>query len=188
MPSGQKQRFAANVAAQFAKRDDRPGERDRTDEHAEENLDLVDGHFDAGEVCIGGQIARETDQDCRRADEAVQNGDELGHAGHRHAGRDDRTNGCAHRDRAGQKTDGGRVVVKLGDCGQRRRQHGNEHADDAKRVAAPRRGLRGQTAKAQDEQHARRKIGNRNEGCLHGKPTCETSSTCAASPENRPRC
>ena len=41
VPPGQQQRLAAERAAQLAERDDRAGEGDRADEHADEDLDLV---------------------------------------------------------------------------------------------------------------------------------------------------
>ena len=47
MPAGQQQRLAADQALQLAERDHRSGERHRADEHAEEDLGLVDPRFDA---------------------------------------------------------------------------------------------------------------------------------------------
>ena len=43
----QEQRLAADDALELAEGDDRAGEGDRADEHADEDLDHVDARFDA---------------------------------------------------------------------------------------------------------------------------------------------
>ena len=90
VPPGQQQRLAADRAAQLAERDHRAAERHGADQDADEDL---------AQVCAAvgrprrrparGRLAM-PDQHRGRADEAVQDRDELGHGRHRDARREDR--------------------------------------------------------------------------------------------------
>ena len=84
----QHQRVGLDPRRQLEERDDRAGEGDRADEDADHDLGGVDAEQVAGdlgllvEVRLDREVAVPADQDGGEADEAVQDRDQLGHAGH----------------------------------------------------------------------------------------------------------
>ena len=102
--------------------------------------------FGAFEVRRGIERDREADQHRGRADEAVEDGDQLRHRRHLHARRQGRADGATagqHREQDGIARD-----PRPQDGGD----HGDRHAGDAEQVAAPRGFLLGQPAEAEDEE------------------------------------
>jgi hypothetical protein len=81
VPGGQHQRGGLDARAQLEERHDRAGERHRTDEHPEEDLDVVD-RGQRTRQALGAEVGVEPDEHGRQADEAVQHRDQLGHLGH----------------------------------------------------------------------------------------------------------
>ena len=84
MTPRQQQRLAPDHPLEFAPRDDRPCERQRPDEDAEEGLNVVDRLVDADELDGGRHVVADADEHRSGTNEAVQDGHQLRHVGHRH--------------------------------------------------------------------------------------------------------
>ncbi|MNV11805.1 hypothetical protein D3C71_1023840 [compost metagenome] len=143
----QHQWFRRNLAAQFAKRHDRPGEGHCTDEDPEEHfgqMNIDQNRFHARFVI---QVAVKAYQHRRQTDKAVQNRDQLWHLGHFHTFRQTNTN---------RTTDDHRHQDPRDVTGIRPEDGGNQcdrHTRDTKVVPALRRFVFGkprQTANKQD--------------------------------------
>ena len=183
MPAGHQQRLAADQALQLAERDHRSGKGHRADEHAEEDLGLVDARFDAVQGLRMIHGGRDADQHRRQADKAVQGRDQLRHRRHFDARREQRADRAADHERAGED----RVAVDPRT--ERRHQHRDRHAEHAEHVAAARRFLRRQPAEAENEKQSGGEIRDRDEGLRHSGsclchlrllwPICGTFSACA---------
>ena len=180
MPPRQQQRLTADLAGELAECDHRTREGDGTDEDAEVDLDEVDG---LGRTLVdhgGVDIARESDQAGGEADQAVHQGDELGHLGHLHGARGVEADRAADDQRA---DDPGQALGEFDARPEDRGQHGERHAHHAEQVAAARGlGVR-ETAEAQDEEDGSAQVGDGGEvfgehAC--GSLTCGTSRACDA--------
>ena len=84
MPPGQHQRFAADRAAKFQKRDDRAGKRDRTDADADKDLAECRFFSPPSSCACGPEIGRKPNQHRRQPDKAVQYRHQLRHRRHLH--------------------------------------------------------------------------------------------------------
>ena len=133
VPRRQQQRLAADDALQLAEGHDRSGEGDRAHEHADEDLDLVDARFHAGQTGGRAERRREAHEHRRGPDEAVEDGDELRHGRHLDARGEHRADAAADGEHAHQQTVAGHPRAEHG---HRDRQ---QHPDDAEQVAATRR-------------------------------------------------
>ena len=180
MPRGQQQRFAADLAGELAEGDHRTREGDGADEDAEIDLDAVDGLRSAFVEDGGVDEACESDQAGGEADQAVHQGDELGHLGHLHGARG------VEADRAADDQcadDQGQALGELDARTEDRGEHGERHANHAEQVAAAcALGVR-ETAEAQDEKDGGAQIGDGGE--IFGEHTggsliCGTSRACDA--------
>ena len=149
VPAGQFLCLAINLAGQLAEGNDRTGERDRTDEHAEEDFDLEDGHQRSrgvGQlVCEYGGKSRErvagglvhagnpaefdlgivADEHGGEADEGVECRNQLRHLGHLNAARDI----VAEHGTAGDHQQDDEPVADI--RSKDGRGDGKAHADDA---------------------------------------------------------
>ena len=183
VPARQQQRFAADEALQLPERDDRSGERDGADEDADEGLDLVHARFDAGEGMTRIERDRQPHEHRGEPDKAVQDGHHLRHRRHADARREQRADGAANRQHREQQ----RVVGNART--ERRGDDRDHHPHDAVEIAAPRRLLRRQPAKAEDEEDPGDEIRNRDEGLWQHRwwPSDGTSAASAASRGSRRR-
>ena len=175
VPSGKKQRLAADIAGELAERDHGTGEGHGADQHADVNLDLVNGFFGAGELHRRIDVAGVTDRAGGEADQAVHQSHQLGHLRHAHRAGGIKPNGGADQHGAGDPADTGRGDSRPGNGGG----DGDCHAYHAEHVT-PARGFRvGQPAKAQDEQYCGSHIGSRCEILIHCRPPiCGTLRAC----------
>ncbi len=160
----QQQRLAANLARELAESDDRPRERDGTDQDADVDLHLVDRLLGLGREHGGGvDVAREAHQAGGQTDQAVHQRHQLRHLRHLHLLRREEADGAAEDERA----DDPRITGWRDARPEHRGQHGDGHADHAEQVAAAR-GLRvGQAAQAQDEQDRGADVGDGGEARGH---------------------
>ena len=130
MARRQDHRLAADLSGQLAEGDHRARERHRADQDTEIGLDVVDGQLDAFEVRRRVHEVREADEDSRETDQAVQNGNKLGHLGHLHATREDEADTAA-----GEQCQHQLDIVLRHDTKDGREQR-DRHTDDAVPVAA----------------------------------------------------
>ena len=101
------------------------------------------------------QISCKPNQHSRQAHEAVQDCHQLRHRSHGDFGGQYSANHCPHH----QATQQYRVLGdQVAAC---RGHHGNRHAHDAEDIATPRGFLAAEPAKAQNEEHGRNQVGNR---------------------------
>ena len=105
--------------------------------------------------------AGEADEDRRESDQAVQDGDELGHLGHLHAAREDEADAAADQQRQHQ------LDIVLRDDAEDGREQRDRHTDDAVPVAASCGLLVRQSAQREDEQNRRGDVGNGNDTCTN---------------------
>ena len=134
VPLRKHERCGLHALREFHERDDRTGERDSTDEDAQEHL----GGVDRGErpLVLGtgleeGVVAHEYGGD---ADETVQHRDEFGHAGHLNRPCTPRTDHTAdrHCNDGEAECDGQRSLALeyfgVPRCKDKRRRQGETHA------------------------------------------------------------
>ena len=107
MTSGNRERFAGDPPVQFAKRDDTACKGNTTNEHTEENFNLMNPflhprlfdvnwrHGDVGRV----QLITEAYEHSSQTHETMQDGHQLGHRGHLNSMGDKDTNACPDHDR-----------------------------------------------------------------------------------------
>ncbi len=173
----QHQRLGREPPVELAPRDDRAGEGHRADEHADDHLGAVDAQQRRGEARRDGfdqrarldlEVAVPAHQDRGEADEAVEQRDQLGHAGHRHPVGPDHPDHRADHHRADQQPDADRGHA----VGQRQDQRGDQrdrHPGDAEDVARPGRLVPGQPGEGEDEQQRGDEVGGAGDGvCGHG--------------------
>src|SRR5690606_15138096 len=103
---------------------------ERTNEYPDENFYLVDYRGSALVADAGVEVRGESDQHCRQADEAVQDGDELRHVRHFDARRQYCSDDTAHRQRGDEQAIGLNLVS------EHRSGDRDQHADDAEEVAS----------------------------------------------------
>jgi len=193
--TGQLFRLAVDLAGQLAVGHHRAGEGHRTDEDAEEDLDLQHGDLGCGLVRHGGGKTRQrrqpfgiagrlqaghahhldmavvTDEHRREADQRVHRRDQLRHLGHLHALRDDPADAAAD----GQHDQRGAPVA--GARAQERGQNRQPHADDAVPDRALGAFLPRKAAQRLDEEDRRDDIGGRGETVFHEGPLLTISGT-----------
>ena len=189
--AGQHQRAGLDPRCQLEERHDRAGERDRADEHPDEDLGGVDTcqvlHLQGRGLGTVGfaldvQVAVPADQHRSQTHERVQQGDQLGHPGHLdHAGPpqpDRRTH--QHRHHQHRQAGAGEVPVDR-QCDRRHQRH--SHAGNAERVAQLRRLVVGQPGEGQDEQQGGDDV-RRLRGGLDGHQITHSLSAPSASGEH----
>ena len=115
--------------------------------------------FDAREVGSRVHEIGETDKNRRKADEAVQDGDELGHLGHLHALRKQYADTATGQQRQHE------FDIILRDNAEHGRDERDGHAGDAVPVAAPRGFLVREAAEREYEENRRGDVGNGNDTC-----------------------
>jgi hypothetical protein len=131
---------------ELAERDDRTRKSDRTDECTDEQLQAIAAGHGRRNV-EGRRIVhyRNGNQHRGHPHQRMHRRDQLGHLRHLDAPRDRCADRPAHCD-AGEN--------QPSVMGQReRRQHRDEHADDAEQIAPARGERRGEAFERQDEQH-----------------------------------
>src|SRR5215472_1448169 len=161
------QRPAADEALQFAERNDRAGERNRADRHAERHLDeaaLMDRAAHADAVRFREAERRRGDADGGETDEAVKRRDQLRQRRHLDAQRDHGADRAADQDAEDDEPEADDVR------GQQRRHDRDHHAGDAVEIAGPRRLRRRQAAQRHDEADRRDQIKEGGETLAHRGP------------------
>jgi len=184
-------RLAIDLAGELAEGDDRTGEGDRTNEDAEENLDLQDVELDrrlvgkdrgkamqAGMrgVTHGSDICRlemsvVADEDGCETDERMHGRDELRHFRHLHALSDH----PAERATGGDQQDGQQPVARTrtDQGGENRQPHAGDPVPDGALGAF----LARQTSERKNEQYRSNDVGGRSESEIHSAPLLTTSGT-----------
>ena len=149
MPRGQDQRVAADAPGQLAECDDRARKSNGTDQDTNVSLNVMNRFFDAEITFAVAHEVGKAHRDCRGADEAVQDRNELGHLRHLHSPREYQADGAADQQRDDQ------LVIVGADFTEQGREQCDGHASDAVPVTAPGRFLVGQPAQREDEQDGR---------------------------------
>ncbi len=154
--AGQRQRVRLDPRGQLQIRDDRAGESDGADEHTDEHLGVMDAQQRTAELLtavasgVDVEVAVPADERGGEADEAVHDGDQLGHAGHlddpgapqSDARADGRGDGDQH------ETGGGDAPGGETDGGGQRDDHARDAPDDS-RAGGP---VLREAGQAEDEQ------------------------------------
>ena len=160
--AGQHQRRGLDPGRELEVRDDGAGEGDGTDEDADEHLGVVDAQQRAGELglaglVLDGVVAAPADQDGGQADEAVQQRDQLRHAGHLDDARAPQSDARTDDDGDDEQhdRDGLGVLGGHADRGCERDDHARDAVDDALLGGL----VLGQACQREDEQQRRDDVG-----------------------------
>ncbi|MNS82506.1 hypothetical protein D3C72_1162530 [compost metagenome] len=165
VPRRQQDRRSAHPAVQLGEGDDRAGEGDGPDGHAQRQLDdrqgldaALCGHDAEGVGRIDGADRHQTGG---QTDQGVEGRDQLRHGRHRHPLGDQRPRAPADHDAAADQDQRRHIQRARGSQRQQGHADGQTHADHAQAIA-PAAGLgTGQAPEREDEQDPRGQIGQR---------------------------